>query len=100
MLSHGSRVASRSGGQIVNCGGRRRSTEYNSSTNTVLYAPEAGGFIGTGPLVDAREGHTATVLGDGTVLVVGGVFHREFVNRLTCDHSYSNTPLASAELFK
>ena len=64
-----------------------------STSFAELFAPESEGFTMTGPLVTARDGHTATVLGDGsTVLVAGGVKH--YVG------SYVPTPLASAELYK
>jgi len=64
-----------------------------------LFAPESEGFTATGPLVTARDGHTATVLADGsTVLVAGGVKHWiagyfGFIRQFS-------TPLASAELYK
>jgi hypothetical protein len=70
-----------------------------STSFAELFAPECEGFIVTGSLMTARDGHTATVLADGiTVLVAGGVEH-------TIDHSGAPehgvaTPLASSELYK
>ena len=40
-----------------------------------LFAPESGGFVATGSLITARDGHTATPLVDGTVLIMGGTGH-------------------------
>ncbi len=37
-----------------------------------LYEPRADRWVKAGPLADARNGHTATLLADGRVLVVGG----------------------------
>jgi hypothetical protein len=46
-----------------------------SSANGALFAPESDGFTLTGSLNTPRDSHTATVLQDGSVLVVGGTQH-------------------------
>ena len=38
-----------------------------------LYDPASGSFLATGDPVEARLGHTSTLLDDGRVLIVGGV---------------------------
>jgi len=53
-----------------------------------IYDPRTGTFAPTGSLIDGRQYHTATLLSDGRVLVVGG--GGDYTNRLF---------LASAELF-
>jgi hypothetical protein len=48
-------------------------TADGSPTGSVaVYDPVAGSFTTVGSLVSARVGHTATLLGNGRVLVVGG----------------------------
>ena len=62
------------GGRIVTFSGtaRRPFRAENSSPAAELFAPESGGFVTTGSLITARDGHTATLLVDGTVLIAGG----------------------------
>jgi len=78
--------------------------KYRVSLATAqLFAPESGGFVATGSLITARDGHAATRLVDGTVLITGGTSHMR-----RCGHGPgaqygcggSNTVLSSAELFK
>jgi WD40 repeat protein len=71
-----------------------------SRNGGALFAPESDGFTVTGSLNTARDGHTATVLQDGTVLVVGGTqqFFTPGIFPFRCIH-HANI-LSSAELFK
>ncbi len=63
---------------------------------TELFAPESEGFIAMSILT--RDGHTATLLADGSVLVTGGVYHS--VNAAVHPTSASATVLSSAELYR
>jgi hypothetical protein len=67
-----------------------------------LFAPESDGFTQTASLNTSRDGHSATVLPDGAVLVLGGTQHTSNSFRFRCAPYPRNsaTPLASAELFK
>jgi hypothetical protein len=78
-----------SDGRVLITGGR----EKRSDGMTLLCSQSAeiydfGGFAPTGPMADARAGHTATLLLDGRVLVVGGI-----------DASDGFDNLATAELY-
>jgi hypothetical protein len=68
---------------------------YESVNSAALFAPESDGFTATGFLKTPRDTHTATVLQDGTVLVVGGT-HRYLTGY--CQHNAG--VLSSAELFR
>jgi hypothetical protein len=67
-----------------------------------LFASGTQGFAATGPLTEARDGHTATVLADGTVLIAGGIQHKVsgYGGRDQCSNTLTVTPLSSAELFR
>jgi WD40 repeat protein len=69
-----------------------------SRSGAALFAPESDGFTVTGSLNTSRDTHTATVLQDGTVLIVGGTHHSLF--RLFYGCKLQATVLSSAELFK
>ncbi len=110
---HASTASLRSDGTVVFAGGRIttyyyivgcyddrlcREVRVVSTAFAELFAPESEGFTATGSLVTARDGHTATVLADGsTVLVAGGVKH--YVEGYPGRLQYA-TALASAELYK
>ena len=70
----------------------------DSTSLAELFAPESEGFTATGSLVTARDRHTATVLADGsTILVAGGVSH---VVAGYPQSRVSVTTLVSGELYK
>jgi hypothetical protein len=91
----------RSDGTVLAAGGAvfgfgRIRSEFSAA----LFAPESDGFTVTGSLNTARDTHTATVLPNGDVLVVGGTRH-SFLCRpfpFQC-HPYT-VILSSAEVFK
>jgi N-acetylneuraminic acid mutarotase len=62
---------------------------YATSSVAEVYHPKTGEWTATASMTTARGGHTATLLPDGTVLVVGG---DRGVNSI-------GSPLASAEIF-
>jgi hypothetical protein len=62
-------------------------TFVNMSPSAEIYDPVSGAFTVTGSLSLARQVHTATLLGDGTVLVAGG-------------WSLYNAGLTSAEVYQ
>ena len=92
----------RKDGTVLAAGGdgRRRcgrgGSRAVSSSSAALFAPESDGFTITGSLNTSRDTHTATVLQDGTVLIVGGTHHSNLF--FICGQQ--TTVLSSAELFK
>jgi len=84
----------RNDGTVLAAGGYdfRRECGRFSFTEAALFAPESDGFTATGSLNAGRDTHTATVLADGTVLIVGGTEHRGCFT--------APVVLSSAELFK
>jgi hypothetical protein len=81
------------------CSGRYSHQVRVSTALAQSFAPESQGYTATGSLNVARNGHTATVLADGsTVLITGGA-------QYTASPSFhptsaGHTVLSSAELFK
>ena len=60
-------------GRVLIIGGAgRQDGEPGPLDTAVLWDPSAGSFSQTGSLASVREWHTATLLPDGEVLVVGG----------------------------
>jgi hypothetical protein len=96
----GATATLRNDSTVLVAGGRAGRIVSESHASAELFAPESEGFTATGSLITPRDGHTATLLGDGTVLVTGGANHsaicRPFPNRCTP----FTVVLASAELFK
>jgi hypothetical protein len=96
-LSTGFRATAtlRNDGTVLVAGGQNTVSRATAQ----LFAPESGGFVATGSLITARDGHTATLLVDGTVLITGGTSHMRMCHPGgPC--SGSNAVLSSAELFK
>lgn len=60
------------GGKVLITGGLTFDFQYDSSGSAELYDPSTGTWTTTGGLVTRREGHTATLLPDGTVLIAAG----------------------------
>jgi WD40 repeat protein len=88
----------RNDGTVLVAGGRSSGRGITSRALAELFAPEAEGFVGTGSLITARDGHTATLLADGTVLVAGGAQHTARCRFGGCIPL--TRVLSSAELFK
>ena len=57
--------------------------------STEIYDPQSATFSPSGSMSSSRTGHTATLLGDGTVLVAGGAN----------SSGANSTPLASTEIY-
>jgi large repetitive protein len=64
-------------GRVLVAGGGKSVADKNGSVFVVasaeLYDPASGTWTATGSMVTPREGHTATLLPDGRVLVTGGL---------------------------
>jgi len=61
---------------------------HPGTTGAELYDPSIGAFAGTGNMTTGRFGHTATLLGDGAVLIAGSQ-----------QPVFLNAAIASAELY-
>jgi hypothetical protein len=59
-------------GTILITGGGAGWCGANSSDTAELYQPRIRSFVAAGRMTRSRSGHTATPLGDGTVLIAGG----------------------------
>ena len=79
-------------GRVLIAGGSRPDTDGVSvpSASAELFDPTTGTFRPTGHMTTARTVHTATLLADGRVLVIGGE---------SVDQDGAATSLASAEIF-
>jgi hypothetical protein len=62
-------------GKVLLAGGRYDGEMFSgSSSGAELYNPATDTFTQTGLMVSSRRGHTATLLANGKVLIVGGSF--------------------------
>ena len=88
------------GGRILTYSrsGRHYVPSENSTAGAELFATESEGFTATGSLHTPRDGHTATRLLDGTVLVTGGVTYSYNCSYDGCGGQI--LVLSSAEVFK
>ena len=60
-------------GHVLVAGGYPNTGNANDTASAELYDPHSGSFSATGSMADKRNGHSATLLLDGRVLVAGGV---------------------------
>jgi len=78
-------------GQVLIAGGQAGFANFSfigDLASAELYDPISGGFALTGAMNTARDGHSATLLGNGEVLIAGGT-----------TYSSSFLPLDSAEIY-
>jgi N-acetylneuraminic acid mutarotase len=81
-------------GNVLITGGYNGTTGSETYYSTAeLFDSESNSFNYTGSMTDGREGHTATLLADGRVLVTGGCNNSQS-GKVVCDNF-----LASAELY-
>ena len=59
-------------GRVLLTGGVKNAGFRSALAGAEIYDPGAGAFSATGSMATPREGHTATMLRDGRVLIVGG----------------------------
>jgi hypothetical protein len=59
-------------GRVLLTGGVQNAGFRSQLASAEIYDPGAGTFSATGSMATPREGHTATMLRDGRVLIVGG----------------------------
>ena len=95
LVAQGQTASLRQDGSVLTAGGCCSGRYHLSVSAAALFAPESDGFTSTWALTTSRGFHTATVLADGTVLIVGGtnITHNYFTG-------IWRRTLSSAELFK
>jgi hypothetical protein len=102
LVAHGPTASLRQDGSVLTAGGYHLGPHQpNTSASAAnLFAPESDGFTGTGSLNTSRISHTATVLADGTVLIIGGTHRVCLAPYSNCAFGPTTTTLSSAELFE
>jgi hypothetical protein len=76
-------------GRVLIAGGDSSYSTSDAEASSELYDPASGTFLPTGSMTTPRDGHTATLLPNGKVLIAGGARHSA-----CCSYT-----LASAELY-
>ena len=72
-------------------------TDWEITSHAAIYNPSDGSVVTAGDMTSKRLGHTATMLADGRVLIVGGISHNQTpYGALTPDQW---VPTASAEIY-
>jgi hypothetical protein len=71
-LEHTSTLLSDSCGCVLIAGGSGANGDFSPMASVELYDPAMGTFTPTGSMTTPRDGHTATLLADGLVLISGG----------------------------
>ena len=80
-----------SDGRVLITGGRQKQPNGMTmlrSQAAEIYNPDGGTFAPTGSMADPRAGHTATLLRDGRVLVVGGIDASDGIDNLATAELY------------
>jgi len=78
-------------GKVLICGGTATANIGGVLSSAEIYDPATQTFTLTGSMTAARQGHTATMLPDGTVLIAGGSENIGFRSELASAEIYDPT---------